>query len=75
MILDVIQFPDGRLREKSLPIGEAEVDETLRELARNMAETMYDEPGIGLAGASEHERAPRRRDEDRSDVHWNPPEG
>ena len=49
MILEVIQFPDARLREKSLPIGEADVDEALRELARNMAETMYDEPGIGLA--------------------------
>jgi peptide deformylase len=49
MLLEVLQFPDPRLREKALPIAEEEVDEALRALARDMAETMYDEPGIGLA--------------------------
>ncbi len=49
MILEVLQFPDSRLREKSSLIAEGEVDAELRELAQNMAETMYDEPGIGLA--------------------------
>ncbi len=49
MILEVLQFPDSQLREKALPILEGEVDSELRELAANMAETMYDEPGIGLA--------------------------
>jgi peptide deformylase len=49
MILEVLQFPDPRLREKSAPVERSEVDEAFRELAANMAETMYDEPGIGLA--------------------------
>jgi peptide deformylase len=49
MPLEVLQFPDPRLREKALPIAREEVDDALRELAGSMGETMYDEPGIGLA--------------------------
>lgn len=49
VILEILQFPDPRLREKAAPIEPHEIDDALRELARNMAETMYDEPGIGLA--------------------------
>ena len=49
MILHVHQFPDPRLREKAAPVARADVTDELRELAQNMAETMYDEPGIGLA--------------------------
>jgi peptide deformylase len=49
MLLDVLQFPDPRLREKARAVEREEVDDELRELAQNMAETMYDEPGIGLA--------------------------
>jgi peptide deformylase len=49
MLLEVLQFPDPLLREKALPIAQDEVDDALRALARDMAETMYDEPGIGLA--------------------------
>ncbi len=49
MILEVLQFPDPRLREKAEPISEHEIDDELRALAQSMAETMYDEPGIGLA--------------------------
>jgi peptide deformylase len=49
MILEILQFPDARLREKSVPIAQDEVDAELRELVRNLAETMYEEPGIGLA--------------------------
>ena len=49
MLLEVIQFPDPRLRDKAEPIRPDEVTEELRELAENMAETMYEEPGIGLA--------------------------
>jgi peptide deformylase len=44
---EVIKFPDPRLKEVSKPI--VEIDEELRELARDMIEVMYDEPGIGLA--------------------------
>ncbi len=49
MLLDVLQFPDARLRETADPVREDEVTPDLRELAENMAETMYDEPGICLA--------------------------
>jgi peptide deformylase len=44
---EVLQFPDPRLTRVSEPIGE--VTDELRELARDMCEVMYDEPGIGLA--------------------------
>ena len=43
----VLQFPDKRLRQESQPIER--VSDALRELARDMLEVMYDEPGIGLA--------------------------
>src|SRR5262249_57824093 len=43
----VLKFPDPRLREVSRPV--TEVTDALRELARDMCEVMYDEPGIGLA--------------------------
>jgi peptide deformylase len=44
---EVVQFPDPRLKKVSDPI--TEVTDELRELARDMIEVMYDEPGIGLA--------------------------
>jgi peptide deformylase len=43
----VLQYPDPRLRRVSRPI-ETITDE-LRQLAQDMCEVMYDEPGIGLA--------------------------
>src|SRR5262245_24663696 len=43
----VLQFPDPRLKKKSLPVGE--ITDEIRALARDMIEVMYDEPGIGLA--------------------------
>jgi peptide deformylase len=43
----VLQFPDPRLKRVSQRVEE--VDDALRELARDMCEVMYDEPGIGLA--------------------------
>jgi peptide deformylase len=49
MILPVLKFPDRRLRDQAEPILQAQVDDALCALARDMAETMYDEPGIGLA--------------------------
>jgi len=45
--LEVLHYPDPRLRKKGAPV-EA-VDEPVRELARDMIETMYEEGGIGLA--------------------------
>jgi len=49
MSLEVLHFPDARLRVKAMPIDRHEVDDALRTLAAEMTATMYDEPGIGLA--------------------------
>ena len=46
-ILEVLQFPDPRLKQKSAPVRE--ITDEIRALARDMIEVMYDEPGIGLA--------------------------
>jgi peptide deformylase len=43
----VLQFPDPRLKRKSLPVGA--ITDEIRALAADMIEVMYDEPGIGLA--------------------------
>jgi peptide deformylase len=43
----VLQFPDPRLKRKSTRV--AEVTDEIRQLAADMIEVMYDEPGIGLA--------------------------
>jgi len=44
---EVLKFPDKRLREVSTPIEK--ITDEIRELANDMLEVMYDEPGIGLA--------------------------
>ena len=44
---EVLKFPDKRLREVSTPIEK--ITDEIRELANDLAEVMYDEPGIGLA--------------------------
>jgi peptide deformylase len=44
---DVLKFPDKRLQEISSPIEK--VTDEIRELASDMLDVMYDEPGIGLA--------------------------
>lgn len=46
-ILDILYFPDPRLRNKAKPV--AMVDESIRRLVDDMFETMYQAPGIGLA--------------------------
>lgn len=45
--LDILQFPDQRLRQVAAPV--AEVDAEVRALADDLLETMYAAPGIGLA--------------------------
>ena len=45
--LTILEFPDPRLRTKATPVSA--VDDTLRTLVRDMFETMYAAPGIGLA--------------------------
>jgi peptide deformylase len=46
-LLPILRFPDPRLKKVALPVEN--VDDDLRQLARDMAETMYEAPGIGLA--------------------------
>lgn len=48
-ILDILEFPDPRLRTVAKPV--AEVDDRVRQLIDDMFETMYDAPGIGLAAS------------------------
>jgi peptide deformylase len=47
MILEVLKYPDPRLRRKALPVEK--VTPELQKLADDMLETMYAENGIGLA--------------------------
>lgn len=46
-ILNILEFPDPRLRTIAKPV--VEVDDTVRQLISDMFETMYAAPGIGLA--------------------------
>jgi peptide deformylase len=54
--LDILHYPDARLRTVARPVSV--VDDRIRQLAKDMAETMYDAPGIGLAATqvNVHER-------------------
>lgn len=55
-ILSILHYPDPRLFQKAKPV--AEVDDRIRQLVRDMAETMYAAPGVGLAATQVdvHER-------------------
>ena len=46
-LLDILTFPDARLRTKAKPI--TEFTDELNTFVDDMFETMYDAPGIGLA--------------------------
>jgi peptide deformylase len=46
-LLPILRYPDPRLHKKAAPVSC--VDDGIRKLAANMAETMYAAPGIGLA--------------------------
>ncbi len=46
-VLPILHFPDPKLHIKAAPV--AVVDDSIRQLVRDMAETMYAAPGIGLA--------------------------
>jgi peptide deformylase len=46
-ILPIIHYPDPRLHKIAAPV--TVVDESIRRLAKDMAETMYAAPGVGLA--------------------------
>src|SRR5690554_7699713 len=47
MILEILEYPDPRLRTIAKPVDE--VTDDIRALIDDMFETMYDAPGIGLA--------------------------
>lgn len=47
MILPILEYPHPRLRIKAKPV--VQVDDSIRQLADDMLETMYAAPGIGLA--------------------------
>ncbi|MES2408066.1 MAG: peptide deformylase [Pseudomonadota bacterium] len=46
-LLNIIHYPDRRLHIVAKPV--AQVDERIRKLVTDMAQTMYAAPGIGLA--------------------------
>lgn len=46
-LLPILRFPDPRLHTRAAPV--AVVDDSIRQLIKDMAETMYEAPGIGLA--------------------------
>jgi peptide deformylase len=46
-LLKILQYPDTRLHTVAKPV--AKVNDEIRRLASDMAETMYAAPGIGLA--------------------------
>ncbi len=47
MIRTILTYPNPELKKKSAPV--TIITDKIRELARDMAETMYDAPGVGLA--------------------------
>ena len=55
-LLPILHYPDPRLHKVAKPVQM--VDDRIRVLIRDMAETMYDAPGVGLAATQVdvHER-------------------
>jgi peptide deformylase len=55
-LLPILHYPDPRLHKIASPV--AAVDDRIRKLVRDMGETMYAAPGIGLAASQVdvHER-------------------
>ncbi len=49
----ILHYPDPRLRRQAQPV--TQVDDTVRRLVDDMAETMYAAPGIGLAAIQVNE--------------------
>jgi peptide deformylase len=46
-VLNILRYPDPRLEKVARPVQR--VDDAIRQLVRDLAETMYAAPGIGLA--------------------------
>lgn len=55
-LLNILKYPDDRLHTVAKPV--AQIDERIRTLVQDMAETMYEARGIGLAATqvNVHER-------------------
>lgn len=55
-LLPILQYPDARLHTVAKPV--THVDDRIRQLVQDMAETMYAAPGVGLAATQVdvHER-------------------
>lgn len=49
-LLEILQFPDPRLRIKAAPVAKSDVDAAFRKQVEDMYETMYEANGVGLAG-------------------------
>jgi len=43
----ILRYPDPRLKKIAAPV--TKIDDGIRNLARDLAETMYEAPGVGLA--------------------------
>jgi len=46
-LLPVLCYPDPRLHKRAKPVDK--VDERIKAIVKDMAETMYEAPGVGLA--------------------------
>jgi peptide deformylase len=55
-LLPILEYPDPRLKTVARPV--TRFDDRLRQLVADMAETMYEAPGVGLAASqvNVHER-------------------
>jgi len=74
-IMDILSFPDPRLRTRAAPVES--VDDALRSLVDDLLDTMYDAGGIGLAATqvNVHKRLlvmDTSPDRDRPRVYINP---
>jgi peptide deformylase len=47
MLRKILTWPDPELKKKSAPV--TVINDKIRELVKDMVETMYDAPGVGLA--------------------------
>jgi peptide deformylase len=65
-ILPILQYPDERLHKVAKKVEK--IDDAIRKLIRDMAETMYSAPGVGLA-ATQVDRHIRLIVMDVSDIH------
>ena len=46
-VLEIVKYPDPFLRQPTKPVER--IDDAIQRLIDDMADTMYDEPGVGLA--------------------------